>query len=115
MHALVVDDNATNRQILTTLAGKWGIGTRDTASPAEALGWVQAGEPFDLAILDYQMPEMDGLALAERLRQLRSSDELRLVLLTSVGLGTDEAQRRADFAAVLTKPRQAVAALRHAC
>jgi signal transduction histidine kinase/CheY-like chemotaxis protein/HPt (histidine-containing phosphotransfer) domain-containing protein len=104
LKALVVDDNSTNRQILTTLAGKWGMGTRDTASPAEALRWVEAGESFDLAILDYQMPEMDGLALAERLRQLRNSDELRLVLLTSVGLGAEEAQRRADFSAVLTKP-----------
>ena len=102
LRLLVVDDNATNRQILTTLAGKWGMEVRQTASPSEALGWVDAGERFDLALLDHQMPEMDGIALAERLRQRRSGDELRLVLLTSVGLAADDA--RADFAAALTKP-----------
>ncbi len=101
---LIVDDNATNRQIVTLLARKWGVETWDTASPVEALRWVAEGQTFDVAVLDYQMPEMDGITLAGRLRELRDRDDLRLVLLTSVGLASSETRGRADFSAVLTKP-----------
>jgi CheY-like chemotaxis protein len=62
-----MDDNATNRRILALQTGKWSTQTRDTASPAEALSWLQEGAQFDLAILDMHMPEMDGLDLARRL------------------------------------------------
>ena len=57
---LVVDDNATNRKVLTLQAGKWGMLPRDTGSPVEALRWVGEGAIFDLAVLDMHMPEMDG-------------------------------------------------------
>ena len=65
--------------------------------PREALAWVARGDPFDVAILDMHMPEMDGLALAAELRQLRSPQALPLVLFTSLGrreVGADGA----DFA-----------------
>ncbi len=61
---LVVDDNATNRRVLSLQTGKWGMSARATESPQEALDWLAAGEEFDLAILDMHMPEMDGVALA---------------------------------------------------
>lgn len=104
---LFVDDNATNRRILTLQAQSWGMQSRDTASPLEALEWVRQDEPFDVAILDMQMPEMDGLALATALRQERNGRRLPLVMLTS--LGGREALRNAgsegvDLAASLTKP-----------
>ncbi len=104
LRVLVVDDNATNRRILSLLASKWGMAARETASPADALGWVEEGEPFDLALLDYQMPGMDGVELAEALRLLRAPEDLRLVLLTSMGSGHDLRTSGADFAATLTKP-----------
>jgi signal transduction histidine kinase len=53
---LVVDDNATNRRILALQTAKWGMQSRDTESPNEALKWLAAGERFDLAILDMHMP-----------------------------------------------------------
>jgi len=98
---LVVDDNATNRRILALQTGKWGMTSHDTESPVEALRWIERGDPFDLAILDMHMPEMDGVALAGRIRELRA--ELPLVLFSS--LGRREAGA-ADglFAAYLGKP-----------
>ena len=61
---LIVDDNATNRRILTAQLDAWGMPPRATGSPAEALGLDPAGEPFDVGILDMHMPEMDGVTLA---------------------------------------------------
>jgi CheY-like chemotaxis protein len=80
---LVVDDNATNRRILALQTAKWGMHSRDTESPAEALHWIDADDPFDLAILDMHMPEMDGVALARAIRERRAA--LPLVLFSSLG------------------------------
>ena len=98
---LIVDDNATNRQILNLQTAKWGMTARDTESPEQALRWVENGETFDLAILDMHIPEMDGLELAKRIRQRAAS--LPLVLFSSLGrreMGDSENL----FAAYLTKP-----------
>jgi signal transduction histidine kinase/CheY-like chemotaxis protein/HPt (histidine-containing phosphotransfer) domain-containing protein len=104
---LIVDDNATNRRILRLQAGTWGMQPRDTASPAEALHWIEQGEPFDLAILDMQMPDMDGMTLAAHIQQQRSSSDLPIILLTSLG-GRSWAQQndgaQAALAAFLTRP-----------
>ena len=99
---LIVDDNATNRRILAMLADAWGMGHRTTASPNEALAWVQAGEHFDIAVRDMQMPEMDGAALAAALRREAHGAALPLVLLTS--LGRREVNDATGFAAFLNKP-----------
>lgn len=66
---LIVDDNATNRRILNLQLHNWGMLTRDTGSPAEALLWLKRGDPFDLAILDMHMPEMDGAMLAAEIKR----------------------------------------------
>ena len=63
---LVVDDNATNLRILAAQLERWAMQPRTTRSPAEALAWIHDGTSFDLAILDFHMPEMDGLTLAAR-------------------------------------------------
>jgi signal transduction histidine kinase/CheY-like chemotaxis protein len=98
---LVVDDNATNRRVLTLQAGKWGMRIRPTESPAEALRWVQAGEPLDVAILDMHMPEMDGLELARRIHAQRPS--LPLVLASSLGR-REAGDTEGLFSAYLSKP-----------
>src|SRR5262249_57518309 len=56
---LIVDDNATNRRLLKLQTAKWGLFSRDTESPAEALAWIRQGDPYDVALLDYQMPAID--------------------------------------------------------
>jgi GAF domain-containing protein/CheY-like chemotaxis protein len=98
---LIVDDNATNRHILNLQTAKWGMTTRETESPRQALQWIEDGETFDIAILDMHMPEMDGLELAKRIHQ--NVAKLPLVLFSSLG------QREAGdtenlFASYLAKP-----------
>jgi PAS domain S-box-containing protein len=99
---LIVDDNATNREILRRQTESWGMLARDTESPTEALAWVRRGDPFDVAILDMQMPEMDGLSLAGEIRRHRDAGALPLVMLTS--LGRRAAAETDPFVAHLTKP-----------
>jgi signal transduction histidine kinase/CheY-like chemotaxis protein len=83
--ALIVDDNATNRRILTLQLQNWGMQTRDSEFPAEAIKWIRQGDSFDLAILDMHMPDMDGVTLAKEIRKLRDSAALPLVLFSSLG------------------------------
>src|SRR5436853_5389276 len=82
---LIVDDNATNREIVTRHARSWSMEPVAVERPAEALELIAKGEPFDIAVLDMMMPEMDGLVLAGEIRQHRSESELPLLLLTSLG------------------------------
>ncbi len=82
---LVVDDNATNRKILTLQGQSWGMLTRAAKSGFEALEWLRQGDPFDIVILDMQMPQMNGLALAAEIRKQPNRQELPLILLNSMG------------------------------
>ncbi|HMA36191.1 MAG TPA: ATP-binding protein, partial [Chloroflexia bacterium] len=100
---LIVDDNATNRRILTLQAHSWGMISQETASPREALAWIRGGATFDVAVLDMQMPEMDGVALAAEIRQVHDARRLPLVMLTSMGQREPEAAST-PFAAYLHKP-----------
>jgi PAS domain S-box-containing protein len=100
---LIVDDNATNREILRRQAESWGMVPQEAATPNDALEYVRGGEPFDVAILDMQMPEMDGLALAEEIRRHRDPEALPLVMLTSLGY-RDPSPAGGQFAAYMTKP-----------
>jgi signal transduction histidine kinase/DNA-binding response OmpR family regulator/HAMP domain-containing protein len=100
---LIVDDNATNRRILTLQAESWGMVVRAAAGGIEALDYLRRGEQFDLAILDMQMPGMDGVQLATAIRGHRAGGKLPLVLLTSLGRRIEDLQAGL-FAACLTKP-----------
>ena len=97
---LIVDDNATNRKVLSLQTAKWGMTPRETEFPAEALRWIEAGEGFDLAIVDMHMPGMDGNELARRIRA--TQPKLPLVLFTS--LGGRETLDSDVFDAYLAKP-----------
>jgi CheY-like chemotaxis protein/HPt (histidine-containing phosphotransfer) domain-containing protein len=105
LRLLIVDDNPTNCRILSLQTAKWGMLPRETQNAALALEWLRAGQTFDLAILDMQMPSMDGVTLAVQVRQLPQTAALPLVLLTSMGVPSDHPDfARAAFAACLTKP-----------
>ena len=103
---LVVDDNATNREIVTRQTRSWGMDPVVVELPSEALALIENGEHFDVAALDMLMPEMDGLELARQIRRLRDERELPLVLLTSLA-GLPQARSAHEFSAQLTKPVKA--------
>ena len=108
---LIVDDNATNRRILTLQTQGWGMVPQATGSPEEALEWIRRGAPFDVAILDQQMPGMDGPMLAAEIQRERDANALSNVPLPLVmvsSLGPREANTDGgEFAAFLLKPVRA--------
>ena len=107
-----MDDNATSRRILTTIAAGWGMSARAAASGEEALEWLLDGENFDAAILDMQMPGMDGGALAREIRNQRA--RLPLVLLSSLGRPRFRLGAGPCSPPISPSFREAVAALRRA-
>jgi GAF domain-containing protein/CheY-like chemotaxis protein len=98
---LVVDDNATNRRVLSLQTGKWGMLARECETPAEALRSLDGGEAYDLAVLDMHMPEMDGVELARQVRRRRP--EMPLVLASSLGR-REAGDTEGLFTAHLSKP-----------
>ncbi|MCB9881771.1 MAG: response regulator [Planctomycetes bacterium] len=106
---LIVDDNETNRRILSTQFTNWGCTARAVGSAQEALRVLcehaARGNPFTLAMIDLAMPDMDGVSLARAIREELRIENLDLVLLTSIGSGRSLSDYRAlGFAAHLTKP-----------
>ena len=105
---LIVDDNATNRRVLTETVSRWGMRATAAADAPEALRALNdaagAGAPFPLILSDVHMPEMDGIEFSRRVLadpQLRT----RIVLLTSGGLRAEAARcRELGVSAYLTKP-----------
>ena len=80
---LLVDDNATNLSILKQLCEHWRTLPQATTLPHQALEWIQAGQKFDLGILDLNMPLMDGIDLGKAIRQYYNLSELPLILFSS--------------------------------
>lgn len=100
---LVVDDNSTNRKILATQLGLWGMEVYSTGLPAEALARIHEGVPFDLAIVDMHMPEMDGLTLGIGIRAARTAEQLPMILLSS-GSVDDAIRENSPFGEWMLKP-----------
>jgi len=106
---LIVDDNATNRRILQRTITQWGMHAASVAGGAEALAALEAAErehqAYDLVVLDAHMPDMDGFALGERIRQRTASAPPTVIMLTSGGRRGDGARcRELGIAGYLTKP-----------
>jgi CheY-like chemotaxis protein len=102
---LVVDDHPTNRRIISLQTQTWGMVSTEAATPSQALALIRRGDPFDLAILDMQLPEMDGAALAAAICTLRRVSPLPLIMLTSLSHDRHFEVEAVDcFVAYLTKP-----------
>ncbi|MFZ2959055.1 MAG: response regulator [Candidatus Ozemobacteraceae bacterium] len=108
-HLLVVDDNATNREILIAQLASWGVraeGIPDSSAALQAIYLARdAGDPFRGAILDMQMPGMDGATLARLIKTDETLNGLRLILMTSIGSqGNSKQMETIGFFAYLNKP-----------
>ncbi|MCX6878488.1 MAG: response regulator [Verrucomicrobia bacterium] len=108
-HLLIVDDNATNREVLTIQLGAWGVRVAEAPDGPTALLMLAraraAADPFHTVILDMQMPGMDGATLARAIRADPTLQAIRLVLLTSLGQpGPDQSVADLGLSACLTKP-----------
>lgn len=80
---LIVDDSRTNRRVLGVQAYTWGMLPVTASSSHEALKWIERGDDFDVAILNMNMPGLDGLTLAREIR--RTNEIMPIVMLTRVG------------------------------
>ena len=109
LRVLVVDDNATNRRILQEVIDSWQMRPTVVANGDDALQCLRAahdaGEPFDLVLVDAHMPHVDGLMLAEQIRQDAHARHTVIMMLTSGERTEDQVKcRELDVAAYLLKP-----------
>jgi signal transduction histidine kinase/DNA-binding response OmpR family regulator len=105
---LIVDDNATNRRILRSMTSQWEMRSTTVEDARTALNQLrraaEAGESFDLALLDAMMPEMDGFTLVERIRADQRLAGLPIIILSSAGHPDDLTLGRKLEITCLTKP-----------
>ncbi len=109
LRVLCVDDNATNRALLEAQLPAWGVQVDCVTDGPGALARLRAAHreahPYALVLLDYQMPAMDGIAVAQAIKADADLARVRLVLLTSFGhRGHRTVAQHAGFDAYLTKP-----------
>jgi signal transduction histidine kinase/CheY-like chemotaxis protein len=109
LRVLVVDDNGTNRRILEEMLTRWGMQPTLVDGGRAALNVLAdasaEGIPFALALLDFQMPDMDGFELAARIQERPEMGTTTIMMLSSVGHRGDAAQcKELGVAAYLTKP-----------
>lgn len=109
LRVLCVDDNLTNLFLLESSTQSWGMEVTTTSNAQECLPILQkavaSGQPFDLAILDHNMPELDGILLGQLIRNETALAHTKTLLLTSIGQrGEAAAAHHAGFAGYLTKP-----------
>ena len=109
LRVLCVDHNPTNLFLLESYTKSWGMDVQTTVNCHDCLPILQDakanGQPFDVAILDSRMAEIDGLKLGQRIKQSPDIAQTRLLLLTSIGQRGDAAiAHEAGFSGYLTKP-----------
>ena len=108
LRVLIVDDNAASRGALAAQLVKWGMVAETAETAHRALELLRRGGQFDLAIIDLQLPGMDGIALASEIRKLPGSTLTPLILLTPVGVRADApAAAHIGFANSVGKPVKA--------
>ena len=109
VRVLIVDDSATNREILITRLTSWGMRPVEAVNGPEALRIIyqalEAADPFRIAVIDMQMPGMDGETLGKAIRTDNRLADIRMVMLTSLGIrGDARLYAEMGFSAYLTKP-----------
>ena len=87
---LLIEDNPTNRRITMLRAGQWGMAVETAPNARQALQLLGQAKPFDVVIIDVQLPDTDGLALANDIRQQNHGRNLPILLLSSSRLRSDD-------------------------
>ena len=108
LRVLVVDDNATNQLIFDRMLDNWSMKVTLASSGVQALAILNSEQPFALILLDYQMPGMDGIAVAQQIRSNPRYATATILMLSSGG-GTEEAIRARQAGSHL--PLQALQAI----
>jgi PAS domain S-box-containing protein len=106
-HLLLVDDNATNRRVLSSQLEHAGYDVLATSVPHDVVRLIrETKRSFDIVLLDYQMPDLDGEALGREILEAKDLTPTRLVLLTSLDHGGNDMQKFGElgFSGYLTKP-----------
>ncbi|BFM14648.1 hypothetical protein R50073_08310 [Maricurvus nonylphenolicus] len=111
LEVLIVDDNATNREVLRQQMEHWGISVYEADNGPAAISLCRSRAQndqlpaFDVALLDMQMPDMDGVELAQQLRAGKLCEETKLVMMTSIGHNNDASYfAQLGFSAYFPKP-----------
>jgi PAS domain S-box-containing protein len=109
LNVLIVDDNANHREIIAHYLSSWGIDYEESIDGPDALSQLyrKAGEgnPYDLAVMDYQMPGMDGFNLAGIINRESQLEAMKMILMTAFDeAGRGEKALESGFSAYLTKP-----------
>ncbi len=109
VQVLIIDDNATNREVLERQTASWKMEHDSADSGLAGIAKLKAaqqnGKPFELLILDMQMPKMDGLEVAQRIMADPILSETRIIMLTPMGLrGDGQRMKKSGISAYLTKP-----------
>ncbi len=109
LRGLIIDDSSTNRQLLEHQLEKWGMKTETAENGIEGLNQLHQAmdkrQPFDLVLLDMQMPDMDGLEVASLIKKTPELKQTRLIMLTSAGFRDNAAQaQKVGVKIYLTKP-----------
>jgi CheY-like chemotaxis protein/HPt (histidine-containing phosphotransfer) domain-containing protein len=89
-HLLVIEDNATNQRIITHRGQQWGMTVETAANARDGLARLAEGDLFDAVIVDWQLPDQGGLALAEEIRKQPSGRYVPLVALSCVRPGGEQ-------------------------
>lgn len=101
---LIVDDNKTNRRILEVQTSNWGMVPTSFSTPYEALDSLST-DTYDIALIDFQMPVMNGITLSGEMRKLDNGVNLPIIIITSIGKKEENFENTtADIAAIITKP-----------
>jgi CheY-like chemotaxis protein len=105
MRVLVVGADPTEKRVLTLQVEQWGANAI-AATPDEAVGAIQAGRPFDIALIEHRPPVIDGVEISSSMRKLRRADQMPIVLIASAAPGPAEAAAADSgvIQATLTKP-----------
>ncbi|MBW2000023.1 MAG: PAS domain S-box protein, partial [Deltaproteobacteria bacterium] len=93
MRVLIVDDNATNRAVFREMTSSWGLIPSESTGGLDALRRIregfESGSPYNLILLDAQMPEVDGFETVRRIKRYPGAEDIAIILLTSMGVTGD--------------------------